>query len=92
MIKRSFLLLSLCAVVDVASAGQAEICYSTPVAFASATPPSNTTVFVCPISGSKTLPELATLGWQAVQLTPVTSGSGGGAGNTHVTQQLLIQK
>lgn len=92
MTARFPLLLTLLFVAVAVDAGQAEICYSSPVAFASATPPSNATVFVCPVSGSKTLPELAALGWDAVQLTPVSCGSTGGAGNTHITQQLVIQK
>lgn len=83
--------LMLCA-TEIAHAGQAEICYSAPVPFGSAVPPGNSTAFVCPVSGSKTMPELAALGWQVVQLTPVTSGASGGAGNTHITNQLVIQK
>ena len=89
---RILLLLSMFTVTSVAIAGQAELCYSSPVAYASAVPPTNATVFVCPISGSKTLPELAVVGWSAVQLTPLTCSSSGGAGNTHITQQLVIQK
>ncbi|MBL0164976.1 MAG: hypothetical protein IPP82_15370 [Xanthomonadales bacterium] len=77
---------------EVALAGQAEICYSPPVPYSSAVPPGNSTAFVCPISGTRTLPELAALGWQVVQLTPVTSSANGGAGSTHITNQLVIQK
>lgn len=67
-------------------AGDAEICYSTPVPFASAVPPTNATVFHCPASGSKTLPQLAAEGWQVVQLGPLVTGG------TNQTDQLVIQR
>lgn len=92
MLKPSMFVLCTLLIADAASAGQAEICYSAPIPFASATPPTNATAFVCPVSGSKTLPELAALGWQVVQVTPNSVGSTGGAGNTHISQQLVIQK
>ncbi len=69
------------------SAGEADICYSPAVAYASAVPPTNETVFECPIAGSKTLPELAADGWEVVQLTPLTAGGG-----TQITNQLVIQR
>ncbi len=70
-----------------ASAGQAEICYSASVPFASAVPPTNATVFACPVSGAKTMPELAALGWEVVQLTPISTNGG-----ANITDQLVIQK
>ena len=69
-----------------AAGGEAEICYSAPVPFAQAVPPTNSTVFVCPIAGSKTLPQLAAEGWEIVQLSPlVVNGSS-------QTDQLVIQR
>lgn len=69
-----------------ANAGQAEICYSTPVPFAQAVPPTNSTVFNCPTAGAKTLPQLAADGWEVVQLSPlVVNGSS-------QTDQLVIQR
>lgn len=69
-----------------ATGGEAEICYSAPVPFAQAVPPTNSTVFVCPIAGSKTLPQLAAEGWEIVQLSPlVVNGSS-------QTDQLVIQR
>jgi hypothetical protein len=92
MIKRSLLLLPMLIAAQAVDAGQAEICYATPVPFASFAPPTNATVFVCPVSGSKTLPQLAVLGWDVVQMGPLTSDSNGGPGSTHITEQLVIQK
>ena len=69
-----------------AAAGEADICYSPATDFASAVPPTNDTVFECPIAGSKTLPELAAEGWEIVQLTPVT------VCGTQITDQLVIQR
>jgi hypothetical protein len=69
-----------------AAAGQAEICYSAAVPFAAATPPTNSTVFACPIAGNKTLPQLAAEGWEVVQLTPYSLGNGDQA------TQLVIQR
>lgn len=69
-----------------ALAGEAEICYSANVALGSYAPPSNATVFECPIAGNKTLPQLAVDGWKVVQLVPiVTSGS-------TQANQLVIQR
>lgn len=76
----------LLAIALPAAAGEAEICYSAPVPFAQAVPPTNDTVFECPNAGSKTLPELAADGWEVVQLTPVT------VGGTNYTDQLVIQR
>ena len=72
---------------DPVRAGQAEICYSPSVPFASAVPPTNATMFTCPITGAKTLPELAALGWEIVQLTPISTNGG-----ANITDQLVIQK
>ncbi|HUD41798.1 MAG TPA: hypothetical protein VMR06_07330 [Dokdonella sp.] len=73
-------------------AGQADICYSaaTP-SLPSPPPPDNTTVFHCPQAGSRTVPELAGLGWQIVQMSPVTTP---GADPTFpdITVQLIVQK
>ena len=92
MFKRILLLLPTLLIADVVTAGQAEICYTAPVLYASHAPPTNATLFVCPVSGSKTLPQLAVAGWTAVQLTPLVSDASGGAGSTHVVDQLVIQK
>ena len=69
-----------------ATGGEAEICYSAPVPFAQAVSPTNSTVFICPVAGSKTLPQLAAEGWEIVQLSPlVVNGSS-------QTDQLVIQR
>lgn len=69
-----------------ATAGQAEICYSTAVDFGVVSPPTNSTVFHCPVSGSKTLPQLAAEGWSVVQMTPLQTSA------TQQATQLVIQK
>jgi hypothetical protein len=69
-----------------AHAGQADICYSDPYAATSATPPTNTTIFRCPIAGDRTIPQLAAEGWTISQLTPVMVNASQSA------SQLLIQK
>lgn len=76
----------LLAAPALAGAGVAEICYSPAEAFNVATPPSNSTVFACPVAGNKTLPQLAAEGWSIVQLTPIV------VNGTSQTQQLIIQK
>jgi hypothetical protein len=83
---RILLGVSLLAMAGAAAGGQAEICYSAFVPFAQATPPTNDTVFTCPIAGNKTLPQLATDGWEVVQITPYASGNGQQA------TQLVIQR
>ena len=73
---RSFVLVAGLLATTPLLAGEAEICYSDDVALGSSAPPTNATLFNCPIAGIKTLPQLAALGWKVVQLTPVvTSGS-----------------
>lgn len=74
------------------AAGQAEICYSAPVNYALYVPPTNATVFVCPIVGSRTLPQLAAEGWEIVQLLPVSPGYNPDPAQTQYTDQLVIQK
>ena len=77
---------SLLAAAGIASGGQAEICYSAFVPFAQATPPTNDTVFACPVAGNKTLPQLAADGWSVVQMTPYAAANGQQA------VQLVIQR
>jgi len=67
-------------------ARQAEICYSPSVPFDQAVPPTNSTVFNCPGAGALTLPQLAALGWEVVQLGPLVAGS------NQQTDQLVIEK
>ncbi len=74
------------------TAGQAEICYSAPINFALYVPPTNATVFVCPIAGSRTLPQLAAEGWEIVQLGPLSTGYNPDTAQTQYTDQLVIQK
>jgi hypothetical protein len=84
-VKRVFASFAL-ATAGVAQAGQAEICYSPAVDFGVVSPPSNSTVFQCPVSGGKTLPQLAAEGWSVVQMTPLQVSS------TQQATQLVIQK
>lgn len=72
---RSMLLaLPLALPTCIAFAGEAEICYTAPLAMnPPPPPPDNSTPFNCPTIGNGlTLPQIAALGWQVVQLTPVT--------------------
>ena len=69
-----------------AAAGQADICYSPPTPLGVAAPPTNATVFACPLAGNHTLPELATLGWSVVQMMPLV------VSDTSQATQLVIQK
>jgi hypothetical protein len=79
------------ALPGLAAAGQAEICYTTPVAYGvSDPPPTNASVFHCPTQGDKTMPQLAAAGWQVVQLVPVTTPGAGPYPDT--TNQLIVQK
>lgn len=86
MFQRVFFGACLLVVAATAAGGQAEICYSEAVPFAEALPPTNDTVFLCPIAGDKTLPELAADGWEVVQLTPYSVGNGDQA------SQIVIQR
>lgn len=72
-----------------AAAGQAEICYTT--AQENPPPPTNASVFNCPTIGNKTLPQIAALGWQVVQLGPIVWNQ---TDPLHITQadQLIVQK
>jgi len=65
-----------------------EICYSAAVPAANATPPTNTTMFSCPQSGSMTINEIALRGFKIVALKPI-SGDGSG---TNIRQQLTINR
>lgn len=93
---KSQYLLSLAAVLAVcaapAFAGQADICYSPQVASIPTPPPvTNSVTFQCPQAGNLTLPQLATAGWQVVQLSPVTT-PGANPNLPDTTWQLVIQK
>jgi hypothetical protein len=73
---------STLAAVMAAFAGGAcagEICYGPAAPATVAAPPTANTVFDCPIAGSRTLNQLAGLGWRVVRLTPVSIGSGNAA-------------
>ena len=95
MLKKELKLLTLLPILlaaNLASAGQAEICYTVPVLYETYPQPTNATVFNCPQSGSKTIPQLAALGWEVVQLFAQACNASGGAGVTHIFGQLVIQK
>ena len=83
---RTISLVACLAVMAPASAGQAEICYSPDVALGTYAPPTNATLFTCPVAGTKTLPQLAADGWKVVQLGPVVT-----SGATQANQ-LVIQR
>lgn len=73
--------------VTPAFAGQADICYSPSLPFTDPNLPTSTTQFDCPLAGQdRTINQLATAGWQIVQLSPVVT-----AGNT-TSNQLVIEK
>jgi hypothetical protein len=75
-----------------AFAGQADICYSaSQPSLPLPAPPDNATVFNCPQAGSHTVPDLATLGWQIVQMSPVTV-PGGDPTFPDIAVQLIVQK
>ena len=92
MLKKNLVLLPILLAANLATAGQAEICYSAPVLYESYPQPTNATVFVCPQSGSKTIPQLAALGWEVVQLFAQACNASGGPGVTHISGQVVIQK
>lgn len=70
-----------------AFAGRAEICYS---AWSStSTPPTNSTVFNCPVSGALTVPQLAAQRWRINQITPIGQLSGS---SYEYATQLVIQE
>ena len=70
-----------------AVAGQADICYSPSLPFTDPNLPTSATPFDCPLAGQdRTINQLATAGWQIVQLSPVVT-----AGNT-TSNQLVIEK
>lgn len=77
-----------CASFTPAHAGQAEICYGPSSSLLTANPPTNATVFQCPIAGAKTLPQLAAAGWQITQLVPIVTDSANSLG----ADQIIIQK
>lgn len=82
----SFLAVSMF-VSSVATAANADICYSPAYALTGpSVPPTNATVFNCPQAGQKTLPQLSAEGWQVVQLSPIVVGANQGA------DQLIIQR
>ena len=53
MIVRIAIALAVASFPAAVSAGQAEICYSAPVNYALHQPPTNATVFACPVAGSQ---------------------------------------
>jgi hypothetical protein len=69
-----------------ASAATSEICYSPAVIAATHAPPTNATLFECPVLGIKTLPQLAGLGWEVVGIAPLSVG-----GST-IADQLVLQR
>lgn len=69
-----------------AFAGASEICYSTATSFANYVPPTNATLFNCPSAGSKTLLQLAALGWTLVRLAPQT------VAGTDISDQLVLKR
>ena len=80
------MLLSGLLLLPPALAGEADICYSANIALGSYAPPTNATIFECPVAGNKTLPQLAADGWKVVQLMPVVT-----SGSTQANQ-LVIQR
>lgn len=77
-----------CTLFSSAHAGQAEICYGPSSSLLTANPPTNATVFQCPITGARTLPQLAAAGWQITQLVPIVTDSANSLG----ADQIVIQK
>jgi hypothetical protein len=57
-----------------AFAGRAEICYSNWTS--ASVPPTISTVFNCPVSGQKTVPQLAAERWRIQQISPISRFSG----------------
>lgn len=79
------------------AAASADICYTAPADVSTCytpqgcTLPTSSTVFVCPIAGSATLPQLAVAGWSVVQLNSALLYSD--INNVGMgTAQLVIQK
>ncbi|MEO6687477.1 MAG: hypothetical protein ABIS07_18285 [Dokdonella sp.] len=77
--------LALAATPVFALADNADVCASPDEPYATAHPLGNTTVFACLQAGSKTIPQLATAGWEIVKVSPVA----GAAGSIH--HQLIVQ-
>ena len=68
-----------------AATAASEICYSTAQPFGAHAPPTNATIFVCPVLGAQTVPQLAAAGWQIVSIKPLTV-----AGN--ISEQLMLRR
>lgn len=64
----------------------AEICYSPELSALASVPPGNGTRFECSLAGSRTLAELAQLGYRIVRLTPTT-----GVAPSTIRSQLVVQ-
>lgn len=64
-----------------------EVCYSPEQASGAATPPTSSTQFSCPISGTFTINQLAAQGFRIVSLSPVS-----GLAPLSVRQQLLVKR
>ena len=79
------LVLAVAAMPLFARADNADVCASPDEPYATAHPLANTTVFACLQAGNKTIPQLATAGWEIVKAGPVV----GAAGAIHY--QLIIQ-
>ena len=81
------LVAALSAFSSFAQAGQADICYSPSLPFTDPNLPTSTTQFDCPLAGqNKTVAQLATAGWEIVQLSPVVTG------DNMASNQIVIQK
>ena len=63
-----------------------EICYSPASPSGTHPLPTNATLFQCPVLGSKTLPQLAALGWKAASMWQVAV-----AGND-IAEQLILKR
>ena len=67
--------------------GRADLCYS--AWSASSTLPTNNTVFVCPVAGSRTIGQLASQRWKVRKLSPMSRFNGVAF---EFANQLLIQE
>ena len=63
-----------------------EICYSPASPSGSHAPPTNATVFQCPATGAKTLPQLAALGWKVASMWQVS------VGGSNIADQLILKR
>ncbi len=88
--------LALLGVASAASAGQADVCYSTGAATSDAEKLTSSTPLNCPVAGTHTLAELSQGGWSVVSVQPVTTeydpGASGDAPRSRSAWMLVIQK